>query len=348
MNKQAVFSFSLFLFGELSFLFWFTATLPQPVDFLPILLPFLTPLGAERPERLLFWLPGAFFALEIPLVVLLPFWSGRLGLAHFVMVAVYGVLLAFLSYRTVWRCVIHNRRVKICREVTEYLTRHLATSLFSLMMALPLLVPPIGRGAPWGLPRVAWTVVSAVVVLLETGACISAVRFRRKPLFQGREIRDEIRQLQTKECDARKVNVESDPARRLFFRAVDLIRAKKLFLLYEFTIIDLARRLYTNKMYLSRTINTFSGRGYRSFINFFRIKYSIELFRANMGLKVHALAELAGFHSQVTYTTAFKMETGMTPGEYFGRLIEGFEVPLLPEYPSIQQVLERSETDPSF
>ena len=81
---------------------------------------------------------------------------------------------------------------------------------------------------------------------------------------------------------------------------------------------DLAETLYSNKLYLSRTINTLSGRNFRQFINYHRIQYAISLFKKDPRLKVGEVATMSGFHSSVSFNMAFKVNMGKTPTEWLG------------------------------
>ncbi|MBQ4183939.1 MAG: helix-turn-helix domain-containing protein [Bacteroidales bacterium] len=91
---------------------------------------------------------------------------------------------------------------------------------------------------------------------------------------------------------------------------------KKPFLVCSFTLGDLASALYSNKVYLSKTINHFSGRNFRQYVNYYRVMYSMELFRNNMTLKVSDLSNLSGFHSSTTFTQAFQNVMGKTPSAW--------------------------------
>ena len=54
------------------------------------------------------------------------------------------------------------------------------------------------------------------------------------------------------------------------------------FLVKTFSLQDLANAVFTNKYYLSKTINRFSGKNFRQYVNYYRIMYSMDVFRKNM------------------------------------------------------------------
>lgn len=92
------------------------------------------------------------------------------------------------------------------------------------------------------------------------------------------------------------------------------------FLDEDYSLQDLSASVYTNKTYLSKTINIMSGKNFRQFINGYRILYSVDLMKKNPRLRVDELAAMSGFHSTVTYTMAFKANMNETPGEFCQRL----------------------------
>lgn len=316
-----------------------------PADFLPALVPLLIDPAFSRPARWLYWSGPVLLAAEC--ILLLSFrglgpWIPGVNAVFLCCVVLLDMLF---SYRRCWKDALYSRRGKVSRVTGETMTR-----TFLLSLSAFVAVCPVWFGLerdPGDAGYVIWCVLSGVLFLLIYVRALQVRMRKRRLLFSRDKLRTELRHLQEKETEVRKVRVHSATAQDLYVRAVDFMRGKKAFLLYEFTLYDMAQRLFTNRMYLSRTINAYSGRGFRSFVNFFRVQYSIRLFKKTPTMKVHALAELCGFHSQVTYTTAFKMEMGMTPGEYFSLLVQGAPVPECPEYPSMMPGLVLPATVPS-
>ena len=99
----------------------------------------------------------------------------------------------------------------------------------------------------------------------------------------------------------------------LFNSLCAYMESKKPFLVEDLTLGDLAAAMFTNTLYLSRTINAYSGKNFRRFVNDYRVEYAIALFRKNMALKVTDLSELSGFHTVVTFNMAFKLVKGVNP-----------------------------------
>lgn len=98
----------------------------------------------------------------------------------------------------------------------------------------------------------------------------------------------------------------------------------KPFLVDTFSLQDLANALYTNRVYLSKTINHFSGKNFRQYVNYYRVMYAMDLFRNNMSLRVSELAELSGFHSPTSFFQSFKKVMGEAPSEWCARVREKY------------------------
>lgn len=108
--------------------------------------------------------------------------------------------------------------------------------------------------------------------------------------------------------------------RELYVKCCRYMELRKPFLVESFSMDDLALALFTNKLYLSQTINACSGRNFRSFVNSYRVMYAMELFKKNNRLRVTDLANLSGFHTPVTFNMAFKLVMGESPGAWCSRV----------------------------
>ena len=119
-----------------------------------------------------------------------------------------------------------------------------------------------------------------------------------------------------------KVETALDPSgiddvyQDIYERVVTYFETEKPFLDSELTINDLVKVLYSNKLYISRAISQFTGRNFCQFVNYYRVTYSMEMFRDNLDLKIHDLATGSGFNSDVSYNMAFRLFMGETPGEW--------------------------------
>ena len=106
----------------------------------------------------------------------------------------------------------------------------------------------------------------------------------------------------------------------LYDRCCRYMADRKPFLVESFSLGDLASVLFTNRVYLSKTINYYSGKNFRSYINYYRVMYAMELFRRNKSLTMAELGSLAGFHSGTTFNSAFKAVMKESPSTWCARL----------------------------
>lgn len=113
----------------------------------------------------------------------------------------------------------------------------------------------------------------------------------------------------------------------IYERVVAYFEREKPFLDSELTINDLVKVLYSNKLYISRSISQFTGRNFCQFVNYYRIKYSTECFKANHDLKIHEMSSMSGFNSIVSFNMAFRLYMGENPSDWCrkekGRFVKG-------------------------
>ena len=106
----------------------------------------------------------------------------------------------------------------------------------------------------------------------------------------------------------------------LYDRCCRYMTEHRPFLVASFSLQDLANAVYTNKGYLSKTINRFSGRNFRQYVNYYRVMYAMELYRNNLSLRISELAELSGFHSTTSFFQSFKTVMGEPPSHWCSRM----------------------------
>lgn len=95
---------------------------------------------------------------------------------------------------------------------------------------------------------------------------------------------------------------------------------KRPFLVDRYSLQDLANALFTNRAYLSRIINQYSGKNFRSYVNYYRIMYAVELFRNNHSLRIVDMAQLSGFHSNTSFYQAFRAVMKEPPSHWCSRV----------------------------
>ena len=104
--------------------------------------------------------------------------------------------------------------------------------------------------------------------------------------------------------------------KELYERIVLYFEMSRPYLDGDLTINDVVKVVYSNKVYISKAIFHYTGRNFRQFVNYYRIMYSMMLFRENLEMKVADLAEKSGFNTMVSYTMAFRLFMNETPSEW--------------------------------
>ena len=102
----------------------------------------------------------------------------------------------------------------------------------------------------------------------------------------------------------------------VYSRIVSYFEEEKPYLNGDLTINDVVKVVYTNKLYISRAISHYAGKNFCQFVNWHRVMYSVERYRANPEMTVTDLWQACGFNSVVPYNMAFKLFMGENPGEW--------------------------------
>ena len=112
----------------------------------------------------------------------------------------------------------------------------------------------------------------------------------------------------------------------IFERIIEHFERDMPFLSGNLVIDDLVKVVFANKLYISRAISRCAGRNFCQFVNYYRVKHSVEVFRQNPELKVAELSSLCGFNSVGSFTMAFKLYMNENPSDWIrqerGRMIK--------------------------
>ncbi len=105
---------------------------------------------------------------------------------------------------------------------------------------------------------------------------------------------------------------------KLIYKLEKLMDEKKIYLNPNLRINDICKKLKTNSTYLSQIINTQFGKNFNAFINEYRIKEAQKcmLNGEHITLNLEGIALKTGFKNRITFISAFKKCTGVTPSFY--------------------------------
>ena len=110
-----------------------------------------------------------------------------------------------------------------------------------------------------------------------------------------------------------------DNYKEIYTRVLDYFESDTPYLSGNLVIEDLVKVVYANKLYISRAISRCAGRNFCQFVNYYRIRHSVEVFRRNPELKVAELACQSGFNSVPSFTMAFKLYMDENPSDWIRR-----------------------------
>ncbi len=88
---------------------------------------------------------------------------------------------------------------------------------------------------------------------------------------------------------------------------------QQLFLQPSLTLEDVAKRMGTNKTYVSKLVNNTYNQGFPELLNTLRIDYAEQYLLNHREAKQKDVAAACGFLSASAFNSTFKKVTGLTP-----------------------------------
>lgn len=168
----------------------------------------------------------------------------------------------------------------------------------------------------------------SIAVLLLVCACTILVLYRRKTIMYRRLVEHYELHLKRERLLAERMRVQesvsdADPERsdaklrELYEELNRLMTDEELYRCKDISIEAAARRLNTNRSYLSRAVNRFSGTSFAGYVNTFRITKAVEMLSdPENPTPIKALADELGYNNLASFYTNFRNETGVPPSRY--------------------------------
>lgn len=101
-----------------------------------------------------------------------------------------------------------------------------------------------------------------------------------------------------------------------------MMKEEKIFLRKNLTLESMATEAGTNRTYLSKTVNSFSGKNFNSYVDSYRIREAVRIIEESPKEAVFKqIAEAVGYNSVPVFYKAFSKETGLAPGKYRDELL---------------------------
>ncbi len=103
---------------------------------------------------------------------------------------------------------------------------------------------------------------------------------------------------------------------KIIQRLVTYFEDEKPYLDKEIKIGEVAKKIYTNKTYLSRALNQRMFKNFSQFVNYYRVKEACALFLADPLLNLTDLCYKSGFKNVTSFSSAFNLNLRYTPSEW--------------------------------
>lgn len=131
------------------------------------------------------------------------------------------------------------------------------------------------------------------------------------------EIKEKIEEIKEINEKQERIETRQDDPQALITKICKIIEEEGLYRQKGLLITDLARRVGSNRTYVSNCINKEMKLSFSELINKYRVEHAKELLRdTEKELKVLDIVELCGFSSDVSFYRVFKKFTGKTPKDW--------------------------------
>jgi AraC-like DNA-binding protein len=318
-------SLAILLTGDYFFLFGGEKILCFGVDFASccaILL--FSPLSYEKRHAPVRWatlLGAALVLLEVIWIILFP--EKRDGSVPVKLAVSVTAVFSYLIYRSLQK--YSSMRTLFRNSAVWHDLESYARLLFSYLLAWISIVYIIFYDTDIPFPAAA----ALMLASLALGVLLYMRARTGRTMLVSHSMEKQIQEVISGNLRSSPVMLDEDsPAtNRLYKQILEYMERKKPFLDPDFDLSDLSAGIFSNKSYVSRTINFFSGRNFRQFVNYYRVKYAASLFDNDPSLRVMEAAMMSGFHSIVSFNMAFKSNLQLNPGDYLKRLRGGGELP---------------------
>lgn len=162
------------------------------------------------------------------------------------------------------------------------------------------------------------TVTFFCVVIVILAVSLSVIIKRQKKMYSLLVNRHQA-YIQRFNSEAASAAVAAEPDRdsMLFKKVESLMRDEQIFRMKDLTLDRLAERLQTNRTYLSKAINRFSGMSFSNYVNMYRVNEATKIISdPSQDVLMKQLADDIGFNSVSVFSSVFQKETGLLPSVY--------------------------------
>lgn len=162
--------------------------------------------------------------------------------------------------------------------------------------------------------------VVAVIVLVLLMTLYQYGRQKRMNRLLVEQHQESMRQLRAEQELRTENRTENEKA--LFLKLERMMREDEIYRMKDLTLDRLAEMLQTNRSYLSKAINEFSGMTFSHYLNRYRIDKAAEIISdLNREVLMKQLADDLGYSSTNVFSKAFVRRTGVTPTGYRAEML---------------------------
>ena len=229
------------------------------------------------------------------------------------------ILLACISAASVWAAahIVARRMKNPGNRAFETASGHLPAGETNMLYLLLLTAYPAASSvlsAAGGPAAMAGTLI-LLPLSLGLYAGLLARLFTGRVFLFASGVQPQMQEMLVR-CQVKCIEGDDASYRAIFERLTEYFENEKPYLDCDLNISGVARRLLTNKAYLSRSINLYTGRNFCQYVNWYRIRHSVGVFFEDPRLKISDLALASGFRSLVTFSMAFRLYMNDSPGEW--------------------------------
>lgn len=175
---------------------------------------------------------------------------------------------------------------------------------------------------------------SLVLLVLVVSGFLLLLYFRQRRMYRTLVLqhRNYMQRLQAEEAGDSEPAAMGNPVRKeqpeksdssdayekdIYLRIEELMKSSRIYRQKDLSLDRLAEMLGTNRTYVSRAINMFSGLTFYAYLDLYRIREATELIsKDSQEIPFKQMADDLGYNSVSVFYKAFRKETGCTPGRY--------------------------------
>lgn len=120
--------------------------------------------------------------------------------------------------------------------------------------------------------------------------------------------------------------VREESEKDLFQNIERLMKDEKFYTHKDISLDKLADRLGSNRTYVSKAINRYSGMSFSGYVNMYRINAATAIIStSDKDILLKQLADELGYNSVTVFSKAFQKETGLSPSKYRKEMVSNLK-----------------------